>query len=426
MAEWVGTILTTAGRNLLAKTIAGQTVHFSRACFGDGVPATGTDIYGMTNVVNAKLNLPARSIDVVGDGTARIELQLTNQTLTEGFHAREIGIFAMDGETEILFAYDNSGDKCDYIPAWGSINPINLFLYAYVVIDSAKSVTINIDNSLLFATIEDLNAHKDAADHPYFGPTATTGTTLLTADDTGNKLHRISLDDTRTLILGDSAATIPVLRSRVSQLEIEQDNMMLKMVADDDCPDSNLRLAEDFKTPDKVDTFSVQVINATAGSATIGVASLSGVIPGAWYRITDGVQDEAFQVKSVAKNGSTFRITAAANLVNTYDLTHCNVWRTTAQIDSTSGTVYGSGDQLGFVAKFDGGVWSGATASTAITSALDTSQSAADNFTADNGVIYTDDGLISMNPVQAYGIALIATGGRVGTWARVNADGDDL
>lgn len=393
MAEWVGTILTTAGRNLLAKTIAGQTVHFSRACFGDGVPATGTDIYGMTNVVNAKLNLPARSIDVVGDGTARIELQLTNQTLTEGFHAREIGIFAMDGETEILFAYDNSGDKCDYIPAWGRINPINLFLYAYVVIDSAKSVTINIDNSLLFATIEELNAHKDAADHPYFGPAATTGTTLLTADATGNKLHRISLDDTRTLILGDSAATIPVLRSRVSQLEIDQANMALKMQAETDLPDLPLLLAEDFADPDKIDTYNVKVNSAVAGDNGIDIQTDYGVITGAWYWISDGISQEYIQIKAVIKNGSVYRVLAASNLVNTYNLDATYLYRTTSMI--LDGVASGSGYRKGLSWK-PTVTFQGEKAETKYTIPFETTQDKAADFDLTGDIVFTTDGHISL------------------------------
>lgn len=340
----------------------------------------------MTNVVNAKLNLPARSIDVVGDGTARIELQLTNQTLTEGFHAREIGIFAMDGETEILFAYDNSGDKCDYIPAWGSINPINLFLYAYVVIDSAKSVTINIDNSLLFATIEDLNAHKDAADHPYFGPTATTGTTLLTADDTGNKLHRISLDDTRTLILGDSAATIPVLRRRVSQLEIDQANMALKMQAETDLPDLPLLLAEDFTNPDKIDTYSVKVNSAVAGDNGIDIQTDYGVITGAWYWISDGINQEYIQIKSVIKNGSVYRVLAVDNIQHTYTIANTSMYRTTALL--LNGVATGAGDRKGQT-------WSpslkfvGEKAAQAATVDIETSESKKDEYTIDGDYMFT-------------------------------------
>lgn len=423
MAYDDGLIITDAGLQLqLRYFAAGKGLKISRVAYGDGTIAAETDFKKVTALVSPKMDLPIVSSTVTGNGTAEISAFVSNEKVAApGFPIREIGVFASDGDTEILYSYANFGEHYDWMRSATGTIPINYIVRFEIVIGQTTSLEVTVDTNLAFTTNAEFGDHLTSSNpHPKFltiGGTVPAATGVFVNNGNMHQLDQMPMDAFRTEVLGDSASTISVLRSRVSQLEIEQDNMMLKMVADDECPDSNLRIAEDFKNPDKVDTFSVQVVNATAGDATIGVASLSGVIPGAWYRITDGVQDEAFQVKSVAKNGSTFRITAAGNLVNTYDLNNCRIWRTTAQIDQSSGTVYGSGDQLGFVTKFDGGVWSGTTASTAIASALDTSQSAADNFTADSGVLFTDDGLISMNQSTIYGIALVQTGGDFGTWA---------
>jgi hypothetical protein len=222
---------------------------------------------------------------------------------------------------------------------------------------------------------------------------------VITADrfwvqnQSDNHLHPISLDNARTLILGDQASTIPTLRSRVNQLETEQSNIALKMVAENDCPDSNLLLCEDFVVPDKIDTFTCKVLSVVAGDNGIDVATLDGIIPGAWYTISDGVSQEYFQIRSCIKNGTVFRILADKNLVNTYTIADTILLRSTSEIGV--GVAYGSGDKKGF--NWSPSLkWQGVNANVASTIKSETTQDKIDNFTIDGDITFTPGGLITL------------------------------
>ena len=111
------TQLTYQGLTLLAKAQTGQELHFTCVVMGDGTVLDGQDLRQLTGLVNPKLELPIKAVTVSGVGTTVIETQLKNVNLTAGFFAREVGIFAMDGEKEILHAVRNTGDDSEYVPA---------------------------------------------------------------------------------------------------------------------------------------------------------------------------------------------------------------------------------------------------------------------------------------------------------------------
>lgn len=398
MGEIRGTKLTYAGLSLLAKCQTGQELHFSRVAMGDGKAADTQDLRQLTGLINPKLNLPIKSVSVTGVGTTIMETELKNVNLTAGFFAREVGIFALDGDNEILYAVRNTGDDSEYIPAGGGSEVWDLIYDVVTVVDQADNITATINGDIAYVTRLDFNAHVDSVtphpNAPSLKNEVTTADKFWAQSQSDNHLHPISLDNTRNVILGDQASTIPMLRSRVNQLEIEQANIALKMVAENDCPDSNLLLAEDFVVPDKIDTFAVKVKSVVAGDNGIDVQTLNGIILGAWYWITDGVNQEYIQVKSCIKNGSVYRILITSNIVNTYSIDDTMIYRTTSEIDNT-GVAYGAGDKKGFNWQ-PATVWKGVIANVASIAKVETTQANADTFEQSGDVAFTADGLFTI------------------------------
>ena len=398
MSDIRGTQLTYAGQNLLAKCLTGQELHFSRVAMGDGTVAEGQNLRQLTGLVNPKLNLPIKSVNVTGVGTTVIETQLKNVSLTVGFTAREVGIYAMDGDTEILYAVRNTGNDSEYIPPGGGSEVWDLIYDVVTVVEQAENITATINGDIAYVTRLDFYDHVDSMtphpNAPSLKNEVTTTDKFWVQSTSDKHLHGMSLDNTRTLILGDQASTIPVLASRVNQLEIEQSNIALKLVAENDCPDSNLLLVEDFAVPDKIDIFSVQVLSIVAGDNGIDVQTLTGIIPGAWYWVTDGVNQEYVQIKSCIKNGSVYRTLVNSNIVNTYTVADTMIYRTTAEIGS--GVAYGSGDKKGFNWQ-PTIVWQGVNANVATTAVLETTQSNADAFTQSGAVAFTTDGFFTIS-----------------------------
>lgn len=397
MSDIRGTRLTYAGFTLLAKCQTGQELHFSRVAMGDGAVADGQDVRQLTGLVSPKMNLPIKSVSVTGVGTTIMETELKNANLAAGFFAREVGIFAMDGSNEILYAYRNTGNDSEYVPAGGGSEIWNLIYDVITVVDQASNITANINGDIAYVTRLDFNEHVDSrAPHPNApslkNEVATTDK-FWAQSQSDNHLHPISLDNTRVLILGDQASTIPVLRNRVNQLETELDDVTLKMVAQNECPDSNLLLAEDFQNPDMVDTYCVKVISIVAGDNGIDIAHDNNVITGAWYWVSDGINSEYIQLKSVIRNGSVYRVLAVDNLKYTYNIPNTYLYRTTSLI--MDGIANGSGDRNGFAWQ-PSLTWKGIVSNIAESIPIETSQEHADDFEITGDGVFSADGYYTL------------------------------
>jgi hypothetical protein len=155
MADFKGTILTTAGRNLLAKALTGAKLEFTKVQLGDGV-WDGVNPESLTALVSPKLDLPINDLKITGDGTVRLRVLLTNTGLTEGFFTRELGIFAKDPDTgeEVLYSVAYA-ENPDFIPSNGVTKVENVF-DVYTVIANAQNVTAVISDTVILATKQDI------------------------------------------------------------------------------------------------------------------------------------------------------------------------------------------------------------------------------------------------------------------------------
>ncbi|MBB4212765.1 FG-GAP repeat protein [Rhodothalassium salexigens DSM 2132] len=189
MADFPGLILTRAGRQILTRALIGQPLTFTRAAVGTGqVPA---DAEGLTALVDERRSLAIAKMDTPGDGTASVEVILTNAGVEQGFFVREIGLFARDPATDEdrLYAYANAGDRSDFLPAASGATMVEQIIRLITVIDQAETVTAEISDSLVLATQADLDALRDQ--------TAETLDTLRQA-----ALGRVSLDGPGTVMPG--------------------------------------------------------------------------------------------------------------------------------------------------------------------------------------------------------------------------------
>ena len=113
--------LTEKGSLLLNKVITRKRqLEISRVAVGSG-EFTG-DIWKLTGLVS---NVLDGTIVKSGEaeGQWEVEAVFTNESVTEDFAFREIGVFASDPDDgEVLYAYANSGENCDYISVYNGSN----------------------------------------------------------------------------------------------------------------------------------------------------------------------------------------------------------------------------------------------------------------------------------------------------------------
>jgi hypothetical protein len=394
--------MTLQGLDLLAECMTGLELHFSRVVLGDGEleDISPAALKERTEMVNEVLELPIIAYKTEGDGTMVMSTQLKNVDLQQGFLNREIGIFAIDPqtETEILYAYRNVGNYGEYIPAGTGSEAWNLIYDAITVIDQAPNVTVEISGGDAYVPTADFQDHISSTNPPpnflNIGQEVSTAPAVFVDSGTHRKLDYIPIFDLKQQILGNES-DIPLLNSRVNQLEREQANIVLQMEAENMMPDCNMLLTEDFQEVNQLDTLTVDVTSCAAGDDSVDVQNNYGIIVGSWYWITDGVHCEYVQVKSTIKNGDIYRVILTDPLVNTYDIDMTKLYRTTAWI--ASGVAYGSGDVLGAVYK-PTVTWQGTTAGGTAESdePWGTSQGNAGNFSITGDVIFTADDMVTL------------------------------
>ena len=105
MAEFNSHIITNAGRNLLARALAGEgKVIFTKAAFGD--QKHSGNLREVTELKNKKLDLNVMNIRN-DNGTAVLTVQISNENVEQSFQTEEFGVYAkIEGDiTEILYSY---------------------------------------------------------------------------------------------------------------------------------------------------------------------------------------------------------------------------------------------------------------------------------------------------------------------------------
>ena len=335
-------IVTKKGRDLIADCLTGKELTFTRVVLGDGELPVGVLLSDVINLYNSCMELPIKSCTRTGTGTAIIKARLSNSDLKQGFWAREIGIFAKgEGADEILFAYRNQ-DESEYIPAGGGAEVWD-YIYNYTtVVDNCENITAIIDGDLVYVSQADYDNHlNSSAPHTNFmkigGEVKEATVFNVNFKEAGDRLDYITADNARLLILGDSS-NIPMINSRVRQLETENLNLRLQLEALKQEPASCMLLSENFEDASNIDTLMIKVTACAAGDDTIDVESHTGLRIGSWYWISDGITAEQFRIKSVIKNGTVLRVLAESDLVNTYNLEQTYLYRTTSTISKTTTT----------------------------------------------------------------------------------------
>ena len=164
MAQFNGMELTTAGRNLIAKAIAGQPLKFTRAWAGDGTLTEDSDIDSMTGLINPVREMIIGKIEITEHtGISHVKVSMSNKELASGFFLREVGLFAQDPDSgeEVLYSYANAGNTADYIPAYGGVDSLDYYFNLSTFIDKAKVIqTVEVDNPMAVTPVE-LNEKAD-------------------------------------------------------------------------------------------------------------------------------------------------------------------------------------------------------------------------------------------------------------------------
>ena len=427
-----GFVVTDVGLALQSKQLAnGEALRFSRAAYGAGMQPDGTDLRTVTAMVDEKLELEIVKSSVVGNGTVDITVMVDNTNVeAPGFPLTEVAMYAMDGDTEILYAYAYFGDRHGWVPSATDARKIRNTMHFDIVIGRTTQVEVKLSSDWsAFATTEDFEAHKDSENAhpalPHFGSAITNPQDIagIYCGSEDSKLHMANLSDVREVVLGDTRDMVQSYNSdkkRIDHLERLMGNIYLaNEMANIYLDGYDGMIIEPFDdTAEEVDRVIAQVTSVVSGDDSIDVETASGLIIGAHYQLTDGEKIEEVQIKGINTSGKVQRVILYDNVKNQYTDGRAKLYRSSVAI--YNGRAYGGGNT-----RTDewapNKTFSGSNTATPMSATLKFDNASAFELSGaemENGQIILD--------TAAIGIALVSEGGGSGTWARVNSEGDDI
>ena len=327
-------MLTRKGLNVLSAGLTGERILFNRVALGDGILEVSDaqdylqQVLDLEKMINWRMDVPIIECTNLKNGEVLLRVLNNNAKIGEGFFARERAVFAVDQETgkEILYAYINTGDASSFIPS--NTGPIikTIDFAIHTVIQNAKNVQAVIDQSFAYVSVADFKSHVES-NHPHLNMPNhylnVTDTNKLWAVDEDNHLHQMSVGNAREILLNG-------VDEKISENKVNIDELKLFTDASNELGlDANLMIVEDFNPATTVDDFEVKVLSCAKGGKLIGVESDVDILKGAYYWITDGINQELVQVAGVIYSTDYYHVTLANNLANDYIVSHTYLQRTT-------------------------------------------------------------------------------------------------
>lgn len=185
MSNYNKIIPTLAGSNLLAESIKSKKpLIFTRIALGDGMLTESESIESLTALKHPMAQNDVQAINIRGNGEIDVVATISNATVTSGFYARELGVFAKVGDTgtEKLFAYTNAGAQASYTPAGTSLDEKLITVTFYIGNDVNVKINLNSQIYINYQQLEEGIARHNTDEHAHSGLLQKVKTDLATHD----------------------------------------------------------------------------------------------------------------------------------------------------------------------------------------------------------------------------------------------------
>lgn len=211
--------LTAAGRNILLRALAGDTIKFTKVKLGNGAAQNPDNATGLNNML---MTLPVSSI-TIGTNYVTLVTTFSNSSITSGFHITEAGFYVEDPDNsnnEVLYALGTEPESSsDYIPA-ASNRIVEMQYNALIFIGDAENVSAAISSSLVYVIQDDFDSHLKDYNNPHQVTKAQVGLGSVPNVTTNNQMPTfIEAANLTTLTSGDRMSTLfGKLKKAVSSL----------------------------------------------------------------------------------------------------------------------------------------------------------------------------------------------------------------
>lgn len=157
MATWNDNAITDVGLELLEQSLtSGKVLTLSRAAVGSGHVESDAlkDQTELSSTLSDVTVLIAEQVRLDGSSGLQLKLQIRNDGISEACTFKQVGVYASDGETEVLFAIyqDANGEE---IPSSVDYPDFMEIFTAVIALSQTYDVNVNV-SSLVFITRAEL------------------------------------------------------------------------------------------------------------------------------------------------------------------------------------------------------------------------------------------------------------------------------
>lgn len=206
-----GYILTTKGRELQARVEKGETLNLTRVKLGRGKVETLTDYAEKTDIVDPVCSLLISKKEVQ-ETSCICTASVSSDGIDTGFNTTELGIFAKDGDNEILYAVSYEGTSPTYTP--GKNDNVSVTSAFEIILSFASvptvEVTLPADQDEIITLVQNnaaksVDAAKEAASSKASAEAAATSAST-DAKNAANSAANASNSESRAAADADEAA----------------------------------------------------------------------------------------------------------------------------------------------------------------------------------------------------------------------------
>lgn len=222
--------ITNKGRELLTRAAGGEQIIFTGFKAGDGTVPAGTSVATLTDIISSKLTFPVSGINTHTGGVEVIGAFDNSDFATE-FRFRELGLFCKgEDNTVYLFAYCNDGDNAGILRPSTATVLSEQRVAIDIAVGNTDHITAVLDDSMLYVTMTEFNAHKHSAADITSGTlpvarggTGTDGTPVVLFEvENGNVVTNQIMNENAMTLITTGTITISGLTMECSSIDFAQ------------------------------------------------------------------------------------------------------------------------------------------------------------------------------------------------------------
>lgn len=163
---------------------------------------------------------------------------------------------------------------------------------------------------------------------------AIAGSDGIDMEEIAQKISQTTDEAVRRALQKLEGLDVASLTNSVERLQDLIAQILLELEVQNIYPGHKYWLIEDFRVPDQIDLFKCNVSSVVAGDDSLDCETLSGILPGSHYTLTDGINSEMVCVRSISDANGIRRIMLTAPVKKTYRVKSSRLLRASAQIEN--------------------------------------------------------------------------------------------